>query len=373
MKRTSDQHDAILSSYLSWQAGLIGLITLGSAWRKILSFALWTCIAIPGYFPSTDHLLAGVTKSLFSYYGSLYADDILPKETLFPGEYFSIPELYNCTKETFAIASDGMRRPVLCKGLMSNTRAQELWSIDYLGRNFPDIQAMFTFQTSSKVHSRDQKAANEIFLGDQIKEINESRAHRKSITFEDRFAQNLTSDLKTHDISFGLYEPSNIRAHTMIVQRAHVGSSSVVANSSWHSQPDSVAVFQVKGTKRWTVIDPKYNLLMDGMYLGDDLPVLLHNMNPPPANWDRIPKYQVVAEPGDVLYCPSWWWHYVETLAVDTDQDPEVLSLFTSHLFIGNLITRYLDTTLVSLGKSIDMMASSTGYYFISGPLKGIF
>jgi hypothetical protein len=32
--------------------------------------------------------------------------------------------------------------------------------------------------------------------------------------------------------------------------------------------------------------------------------------------YNLIPKYEVVLEPGDVLYSPQWWWHTVDNLSL---------------------------------------------------------
>jgi len=57
--------------------------------------------------------------------------------------------------------------------------------------------------------------------------------------------------------------------------------------------------------------------------------------------YNVIPKYEVVLEPGDVLYSPQWWWHTVDNLG----ESIGVAMRFRTGMFASNLIMFFIILT----------------------------
>jgi hypothetical protein len=82
---------------------------------------------------------------------------------------------------------------------------------------------------------------------------------------------------------------------------------------------------QVYGRKRWVFVNPRHSPFMypvirkDFFYSGSPVDVRLgseEQLREGYALYNLIPKYEVVLEPGDVLYSPQWWWHCVDNLSL---------------------------------------------------------
>ena len=91
-----------------------------------------------------------------------------------------------------------------------------------------------------------------------------------------------------------------------------------------HCEDTSNLFFQIQGKKKWTLVHPDYLWLMypipaehlctsvlkkddDEQYLNQYAP--LHQY---------CPKYEVILEPGDILFVPAWMWHEVDNLTDET-------------------------------------------------------
>jgi Cupin-like domain len=68
---------------------------------------------------------------------------------------------------------------------------------------------------------------------------------------------------------------------------------------------------QVVGSKKWTLIEPKYSLFLH--------PILAYNIpgcisETLPSVTETLPRQEVILNPGDVLFNPPWMWHQVENM-----------------------------------------------------------
>jgi len=78
---------------------------------------------------------------------------------------------------------------------------------------------------------------------------------------------------------------------------------------------------QVSGRKRWTFLDPAYGPHLHAVP-GRPFQYLKSAYGGSRAQDERgevpvvacLPRYEVVLEPGDLLYNPPWWWHEVDNL-----------------------------------------------------------
>jgi hypothetical protein len=93
-----------------------------------------------------------------------------------------------------------------------------------------------------------------------------------------------------------------------------IGSDQV--HSALHAAPAGNFFLNAVGRKRWTLTDPAHSALL--------APVMR-----PPYQYvrsafggyrtqgdrlRRLPRFEVVLQPGDVLYNAPWWWHEVDNL-----------------------------------------------------------
>ena len=84
--------------------------------------------------------------------------------------------------------------------------------------------------------------------------------------------------------------------------------------SSW----SSTKPYNIYGRKKWVFAHPKYSRLMrtvpsiDGMFAVSPLDAFDEAEDNPVL---RIPRYENVLEPGDMLFVAGWWWHAVKNVS----------------------------------------------------------
>jgi hypothetical protein len=97
----------------------------------------------------------------------------------------------------------------------------------------------------------------------------------------------------------------------------------------------------VYGRKRWRFVNPRHTPFMypvvrkDFFYSASAVDARMTTQERLSAGYplyDRIPVYEAVLEPGDVLYSPQWWWHTVDNLSDSIG----VAMRFRAGIFAGN-------------------------------------
>ncbi|MCY1033271.1 cupin-like domain-containing protein [Corallococcus sp. BB11-1] len=89
--------------------------------------------------------------------------------------------------------------------------------------------------------------------------------------------------------------------------------------AAFHCANELNCFLNIYGQKKWTFVHPKYSFAMSstifnkGIFVGS---LVKHNapkrfLEAKQPLYNRVPKLQVVLEPGDMLINPPWWWHAV--------------------------------------------------------------
>lgn len=99
--------------------------------------------------------------------------------------------------------------------------------------------------------------------------------------------------------------------------------SSAKGRTAYHCASGGNFFLQVYGRKRWTFVNPRHTPFMYPAVRKDFVFSVSGVDCQMPAEelvkagfplYNMVPKYEVVLEPGDVLYSPQWWWHTVDNL-----------------------------------------------------------
>ncbi|VDQ16562.1 unnamed protein product [Trichobilharzia regenti] len=83
-------------------------------------------------------------------------------------------------------------------------------------------------------------------------------------------------------------------------------------------------VVQINGTKRWLLFPPSDNLYMYESRIPLEESTVFSKVNFPVPNFKKYPlltkatPYCVTLHPGDILYVPRHWWHFVESTTTTT-------------------------------------------------------
>ena len=77
-----------------------------------------------------------------------------------------------------------------------------------------------------------------------------------------------------------------------------------------HNEMISTINLQIEGTKKWTLIDPKFSDYLIPFFPKKNTQYCSMNFGWKKLPSDlKIPHYEVLVEKGDLLFVPSWWWH----------------------------------------------------------------
>ena len=93
--------------------------------------------------------------------------------------------------------------------------------------------------------------------------------------------------------------------------------------SHLHSGGSGNFFTQITGKKHWTFIHPQYSLFLKGRLSQSGIHAQTlfdmsdRNIELPPTIFDHLPRYEVVLEPGDIIWNPPWWWHRIHNVSDD--------------------------------------------------------
>lgn len=233
-------------------------------------------------------------------------------------ENMSLPELNGSSRLNqlyFQSYSANKTRPVVIRGLIKNTKSVREWSPQYFMDHYSETK-LLNIKKGKKDGSDAYKSFNQkldcalLTLGESIKNMLDCDAERLYINnvtkiFVDH--PELIDDLELNRIK---EVDNSINEKNWLKVNMFMGGRDT--GSSLHCAVAGNFFFNIHGKKKWILIDPKYSRYLKStpsksfefVISGDD-------MENPSEILRRIPKYEVILEPGDVLYNPPWWWHYV--------------------------------------------------------------
>lgn len=201
------------------------------------------------------------------------------------------------SSEALFAASDGFSRPVVVRGLH---RLRRDWSVDALIGAFGDTPILFNDDYGYRMHP--------------LRVLREDPG-------ADRYVTNCEQLLARHpelveDLAVDAYRPWTRKrpycAQLFLGARRSLGLY-------FHCANNFNAFTMLHGRKRWTLVHPDHSYFMYPIVSRHSAYVasIINHVEAPPGATELFgfcPRYEVVLEPGDVLFNPPWWWHQVENL-----------------------------------------------------------
>ena len=235
--------------------------------------------------------------------------------------------------KTFLSASDLLNlpsnSPLLFKGLANQTNCVKNWNWDYLKNQIGDLDQPFT-DTFSK-NSFNSGVGNTKELINNI--LSENPQY--SIMFGDATIKNknLNNDLelsKWIDLSKFKFK---------LNKSWKFFAAGKGRNTNLHCELGNGLIIQVVGEKRWIIFPPEFSMNVNPkinwkMYIES---ATYPNFSLAENNNLGIEAYEVVLKPGDVLYCPAYFWHFVtnQTAAVSISYKWTNASSFIKNPFLS--------------------------------------
>lgn len=216
------------------------------------------------------------------------------------------------TNDKFVELSNNSRNPVLIKGFMKDTRAVENWNLSYLKEKIGEFninvickESSVFFKTYSFSEFVDKVENENIYINN-----NHTILSHFPILFDDikkkfnHFINTINTNLR------------NIHIANLFI--GYGKEDKEISGSNTHCGGSGNFFCMIHGQKRWTLISPQYSCLLKGRISESgihaqslfDMPDI--KLTTYPKIFKYLPRYNVVLEPGDILWNAPWWWHRIE-------------------------------------------------------------
>ena len=228
--------------------------------------------------------------------------------------------------------------PVVLKGFMKDTGAVEKWTLPWFRDNYGD-ERVRAAKTKEGMFFRGDPGLD-IRFGEGIERML-SGERIYMFGYSDVLINNpelVKDDLDIKRLS-GLCNPKYAVTATDDPFGVQLFIGGPRSGTSMHCASATNLFMMIHGTKKWTLAPPPYTPYLDPVLHPDaiycDSPIDIRKSQEELDEegyelWRHTPRYEAHLEPGDVLFNPGWWWHWVDNTS-DT-------SLAVGHRFLSNKI-----------------------------------
>lgn len=222
-----------------------------------------------------------------------------------------MPETTNFDTNIFKKDYLNLSKPVVLKGYADNWEAKKKWNLDFFGNLQGDkvtLEVGNIFQNETNFLKEDLSA--------YIKKLKEEElSNKKNKTYLSLFnVFKMFPELKK-DVDFSIFTKYTKKNNPF----AWIGPSGTISGFHWDTQNNMLA--QIKGKKLVLLVSPKYNKEMyvskkyDAASVFSEVDINNYDETKHPK-FKNVEIYSVVLNPGDVVFIPKGWWHYVKSLDV---------------------------------------------------------
>ncbi|GGK28717.1 hypothetical protein GCM10007962_23710 [Yeosuana aromativorans] len=223
----------------------------------------------------------------------------------------SLPETTNFDPENFKTNYLSKKKPIVLKGYANNWEAKRKWNLDFfsnLNNTKVTLEVGNIFQNETHFVKDDLSSYIE-----KLKE--EEKTKVKTKTYLSLFNVFKTFPKLKQDIDFSIFTKFTKKNNTF----AWIGPSGTISGFHWDTQNNILA--QIKGEKLVLLVSPQYNKNMykskkyDAASVFSEVDINNYDENKHPK-FKSAEIHSVVLKPGDALFIPKGWWHYVKSLDV---------------------------------------------------------
>ena len=255
-------------------------------------------------------------KMIRWYERQLWSNNILNSNTV---RSLEIPTINSdqISPEVFEFLSHNKTRPVVIKGLIKNTKAHNEWNPNYFQDFYGDIKII---TLDNKLTGKKAYTSFNIPLGQErrkLYDILEQMKNHEGSSDSCTYINNVTSIFSDcpellEDLELDQLKIIDDKINLDTVLKVNLFMGPENTGSSLHCAVGGNFFFNIYGHKRWLLIDPKYTPYLSSTPAHDFSFVISgEDAENPSELLQKIPRYEIVLEPGDVLFNPPWWWHAV--------------------------------------------------------------
>lgn len=221
-----------------------------------------------------------------------------------------IEELKELDSATFKKKYFNSKRPVLIKGLANDWTAKKKWDLDHFLNLKEDKEILLLSENFIQDDNRYTKSS----FKEYIKKLKDSELNKSE--FKDYLTTLNIFEYYPHlksDVDFSLFEDQTKTNEVT----AWIGPSGTI--SGFHADTANNMYAQIKGKKMFIICSTDFD---KNMYPSDKhiFEAVASQVDINNFDAERFPRFKdatfikAILEPGDVLYLPQKWWHYVQSL-----------------------------------------------------------
>lgn len=251
----------------------------------------------------------GLTENWLNTFENHIINKYLPSSPIQPSPIPTI-QASDLSDTSFKQLSNNGRSPILIKGYMKNTPAVNLWNLDYLKDAIHDFPI-------NVINPSPQLTIENIPFNHFVDRIDDPLYCNNNHTIIGNFPtlfkdlnpdfNRLVKTLKSVDLKY---------VHIANLFIGYNNPDKKCTGSNMHSGGSGNFFCMITGQKHWTLIDPRYSCLLKGRVASSGIHAqTLFDMDKEltevPEIFQRLPRYEVELEPGDILWNAPWWWHRI--------------------------------------------------------------
>lgn len=224
-------------------------------------------------------------------------------------------DVRDLTKEKFIKLTNNFTTPLVVKGFLKESPAVKKWSLDFFQKKYGDVKLPVIKDGSIKGHKKYISSYGKFGHGfttmsefvDSVRKGDKMYVNNVSRIFG--LHPELLDDLDLGKIQ--KYTGEDIKNEIHITNLFFGGQGT---GTSLHCAFTGNFFYNIRGNKKWYLIDPKYtkyllpSMSRTGLFAVSRLDICGANKGDYVLN---IPRYEVVLNEGDMLFNPPWWWHAV--------------------------------------------------------------
>ena len=232
-------------------------------------------------------------------------------------------DINDLTKEKVAEVSKNFTEPFIVRGLIQNFDCVKKWNLDYFDSEYGNIEVPAFSDNKIVSYSRNSNTKLKKCNTDNnlcsIREICQGIKNGEPVYINN--ISKLFTDSKQAESELNLTEMSKImNQHFFKQEKENTFMSQLFlggknTGTSLHCASNVNFFFNVKGTKHWGFIHPKYTSLIKcqssdkGLFAISDDDFFSQSEDNP---FLKIPRYEALLNSGDFLFNPAWYWHAVK-------------------------------------------------------------
>lgn len=203
-----------------------------------------------------------------------------------------------------------INKPLLFKGAAKDWPATQKWSLDFFEKEFGDFE-IFVLDTVGAIDRKNPQKFEKLPLKSFIEQMREGSLKYLKFSNIVQKQLKLQEDLDNSWLNkFDTLTSFGRRFYMFIGGKGTI--------TPLHNEFPSVVYIQVNGRKKWILYAPEERIFLNPrterrhyFYTEADP----FEADPQFPLMPYAQRYEVVLEPGDVLWFPPFYWHYVENLS----------------------------------------------------------